>query len=94
MVNIYGVRVEQRLVALDSYGDIIASATHEEDLDIEILKVCFRNARKTAAGAGGHGKAYDNEVAYKEYQRRLEELNAEVPDDAFEKGVFNGVGAQ
>lgn len=91
----YG-HIEPRIVVVDVRNEVVAIGRDETELEIELCKQCYCNARFTESEAGGHGKAEDNHRACERYSNRLKELGAEVPtiEDALSTGKFNGIGAQ
>jgi hypothetical protein len=96
-MELYGAKLEARLVAVSRYSDkVVAMGATQEELELDVLKACYCNAYVTHSGAGGHGKAYDNQRAMERFRDLIKERGGEVPDhdDAFERGSFNGIGAQ
>jgi hypothetical protein len=61
----------------------------------EVLLQQYRNAIKTYAGAGGHNKAYNNEVRANKLREEILRRELEVPadQDCYNNGVFNGDGS-
>lgn len=61
----------------------------------ENLIQMLANARLTAALAGGHGKASNNERLAQDYVKELMLRGVDPPNDKvlFEIGVFNGKGS-
>ncbi len=58
-----------------------------------LTKLC--NATHTACCAGGHNKAFRNEMVAAKYREELERQGITIPDrrELIELGVFNGTGS-